>query len=148
VKRDFAAMERQRMAALRLLRKGLSQSEVARRLGVRHQSVSRWSKTAANEGDKGLKAKGRPGPKPLLDQELRQRLDVRLHEGRERQTPPWTCDRVADLIEREFGICYHSGHVAKILRKLNWRPQQPGDRRRSESGRFLGRSQMNKKREL
>jgi transposase len=128
------------MAALRLLRKGLSHSEVARRLGVRRQSVSRWSKTAANEGDKGLKAKGSPGPKPLLDSERRQRLAARLREGQERQTPPWTCDRVADLIEREFGIRYHSGHVAKILRKLNWRPQQPADRSRSASGRFLGRT--------
>jgi transposase len=128
VKRDFAAMERQRMAALRLLRKGLSQSEVARRLGVCHQSVSRWSKTAANEGDKGLKAKGRPGPKPLLDEERRQRLAACLHEGQDRQAPPWTCDLVADLIEREFGIRYHPCHVAKILRDLDWRHQQPADR--------------------
>jgi transposase len=106
VKRDFAALERNRMAAIRLLRKGLNQSEVARRLRVRHQSVSRWAKTAADGEDKGLKAKGRPGPKPLLDEEDRQRLAARLREGKKRQTPPWTCDRVADLIAREFGIRY------------------------------------------
>jgi transposase len=118
VKRDFAALERNRMAAIRLLRKGLNQSEVARRLRVRHQSVSRWSKMVAVEGVKGLKAKGRPGPKPLLDEAHRQRLAARLREGKKRQTPRWTCDRMADLIEREFGIRYHPGHVARILRNL------------------------------
>jgi transposase len=138
VKRDFAALERRRMTAVSLLRKGLNQSEVARQLMVRHQSVSRWVKTAAAEGDKGLKAKGRPGPKPLMDEEHRRLLAARLHEGQQRQTPPWTGDRVADLIEREFGIRYHPNHVAKILRQLSWRPQQPAVRRRSVSGRFLG----------
>ena len=41
VKRDFKALERRRLRALRLLDKGLSQSAVGRRLGVAQQSVSR-----------------------------------------------------------------------------------------------------------
>jgi transposase len=41
VGRDFEALERRRMRAARLLAKGLSQSEVARRVGAHRQSVSR-----------------------------------------------------------------------------------------------------------
>ena len=40
VKRDFDALERRRFQALRLLRQGLNQSEVARRVRVVRQSVA------------------------------------------------------------------------------------------------------------
>ena len=53
VKRDFKALERRRLRALRLLDKGLSQSAVARRLGVAQQSVSRWAQQAAQGGPPG-----------------------------------------------------------------------------------------------
>jgi hypothetical protein len=32
---------------------------------------------------------------------------------------------VADLIERDFQISYHPGHVWRILGQLNWNVQQP-----------------------
>ena len=53
---------------------------------------------------------------------------VRLGAGPEQlgyETPLWTCQRVADLIEREFGIRYHAGHVWRVLRGLGWSPQRP-----------------------
>jgi transposase len=31
------------------------------------------------------------------------------------ETSLWTCPRVAHLIEQEFGVRYHEGHVWKIL---------------------------------
>jgi len=43
VRRDFAALEQRRMHAARLLEKGYSQSEVARRVGAHRQSVSQWA---------------------------------------------------------------------------------------------------------
>src|SRR5436190_14985907 len=44
VKRDFEALEKRRMQAIRLLEKNdLKQSEVARRLHVCRQTVSRWA---------------------------------------------------------------------------------------------------------
>jgi transposase len=131
VKRDFEALERRRLEGLRLLEQGLNQSEVARRLKVCSQSVSRWSKTKQEKGEKGLKAAGRAGRLPLLDAEQRQQLEKRLLQGPEKlgyETPLWTCPRVADLIEREFGVSYHAGHVWKILRQLHWSPQRPKGR--------------------
>lgn len=58
-------------------------------------------------------------------------LVKRVLEGPEKlgyETPLWTCPRVADLIEREFGVRYHAVHVWKLLRQLNWSPQRPKGR--------------------
>jgi transposase len=131
VRRDFVALERRRFAALDLLKKGLNQTEVARRVKVCSQTVSRWAMTSSSAGSKGLKAAGRAGRKPLLDEKQRERLVARLLEGPEKlgyETPLWTCERVGHLIEEEFGIRYHAGHVWKLLRQLNWSPQRPAGR--------------------
>jgi transposase len=32
---------------------------------------------------------------------------------------------VAHLIEQEFGVRYHQGHVWKLLVRLGWSPQRP-----------------------
>ena len=67
----------------------------------------------------------------MLDAGQRRQLVNRLLEGPEKlgyETPLWTCPRVADLIEREFGVHYHAGHVWKLLRQLNWSPQRPKGR--------------------
>ena len=44
VRRNFSGLERRRMEAARLLREGVWQAEVARRMGVRRQSVGEWAK--------------------------------------------------------------------------------------------------------
>ena len=131
VKRDFTELERRRFEGLKLLRQGFNQSEVARRVKVCSQTVSRWAKAVSEEGEKALRATGRAGRRPLLDQKQRERLVARLLEGPERlgyETPLWTCERVSHLIEQEFGVRYHAGHVWKLLRQLNWSPQRPAGR--------------------
>ena len=131
VKRDFRVLEQRRFAALKLLRQGYNQSEVARRVKVCSQTVSRWARTVSRHGEKALDAAGRAGRKPLLDEKQRARLVARLLEGPEKlgyETPLWSCDRVAHLIQEEFDVQYHSGHVWKILRQLNWSPQRPAGR--------------------
>jgi transposase len=128
VKRDFAALETRRLEALKLLKEGFNQSEVARRVKVCSQAVSRWAKIVSEQGPKALRAAGRAGRKPLLGEKQREHLISRLLQGPEKlgyETPLWTCARVADLIEREFGISYHPGHVWKLLRELKWSPQRP-----------------------
>ena len=131
MKRDFAALERRRFQALDLLQRGCNQSEVARRVKVCSQTVSRWARLTAAEGRLALKAAGRAGRKPQLDPQQRERLVARLLEGPERlgyETPLWTCERVAHLIEAEFGVRFHAGHVWKVLRQLGWSAQRPAGR--------------------
>ena len=141
VKRDFRALERRRFEAFKLLKQGYNQSEVARRVKVCSQTVSRWASAVSEEGERALEATGRAGRKPLLDQKQRQRLVTRLLEGPEKlgyETPLWTCNRVGHLIEEEFGVHYHSGHVWKLLRQLNWSPQRPARRALERNEEAIG----------
>jgi transposase len=128
VQRDFDALERRRFKALRLLQQGLNQSEVARRVRVVRQSVARWAALDREGGPRALRQAGRAGRKPRLTPRQKARLEQHLLAGPERlgyETSLWSSERVADLIEQEFGVRYHPGHVWKILVSLGWSCQRP-----------------------
>jgi len=77
----------------------------------------------AERGESALQRAGRAGRRPRLSEKQHGQLVARLLEGPEKlgyDTPLWTCRRVARLIEQEFGVRYHAGHVWKLLRELNW----------------------------
>ena len=120
------------MEGIRLLNQGLSQSEVARQVKASHRSVGRWAQAYAELG--------RAGRKPRLSGEDVRRLERGLLQGPEAlgyETPLWTSRRVADLIEQEFGVRCHAGHVWRILVGLGWSCQRPEGRTivfRDESG--------------
>jgi transposase len=128
VRRDFEELEKRRLAAVALFREDLNNSEIGRRLKVSNQTVSRWRKQYRGGGKRALRKAGRAGRKPELTEVQRRELVERLLKGPEQlgyQTPLWTCARVAHLIEEEFAVSYHPGHVWRILRQLNWSPQRP-----------------------
>jgi transposase len=128
VRRDFEALEKRRFEAVKLFDKNLNNSEIGRRLKVSNQTVSRWRKECKRGGNVALRRAGRAGRLPCLDEADKTRLVELLLQGPERlgyETPLWTCPRVADLIERNFEVDYHPGHVWRILRGLNWSAQQP-----------------------
>jgi len=121
VRRDFQALERRRMLAVRLLEKGLSQSEVARQVGAHRQSVSQWVAALSEKGRGGLKRAGRAGRKPRLSAQDINKVERGLKRGPENlgyESSLWTANRVAHLIEQECGVRYHPGHVWRILRHL------------------------------
>ena len=63
----------------------------------------------------------------LTDQQQRQ-LVRHLKRGARAagyETDRWTCRRVQELIQREFGIEYHPKYVNRLLRRLGWTPQVP-----------------------
>jgi transposase len=98
--------------------------------------MSRWVSQYRHDGSAGLKKAGRAGRKPELDQQNRERLYALLLEGPEQlgyETDLWTCPRVAHLIEREFGVSYHPGHVWKLLIALGWSPQPSSGRTRERN---------------
>jgi transposase len=131
VRRDFEALERRRMRAARLLEKGYSQSEVARRVDAHRQSVSQWAAELREKGRAGLKKAGRAGRKPRLNPQQLRKIEQGLKQGPEALgygTSLWTSARVAQLIEGECGVEYHPGHVWRILRQLGWSCQRPTGR--------------------
>ena len=137
VRRDFDELEKRRFEAIRLFEEeGLKQTEIAQRLKVVRQSVARWVEQYRSQGRDGLKKAGRAGRKPLLSASDLQRLEQLLEQGPGAlgyETPLWTCPRVAHLIEEEFGVRYHEGHVWKILVALGWSPQRPTGRARERN---------------
>ena len=40
-------------------------------------------------------------------------------------TALWTTQRVADLIERRFGVRYHRDHVGRVLGQMGWSCPRP-----------------------
>lgn len=131
VRRDFVALETRRMEAARLLRAGLSQAEVARRVGVHRQSVSRWARELAGSGLRGLRKAERTGRPPRLSAAQLRDLERALKRGPEEfgfTSGLWTASRVRNLIEYRTGVRYHEDHVWRILRKLNWSCQRPTGR--------------------
>jgi|SRR5882762_796950 len=128
VKRDFDALEKRRFAAQKLLAAGLHQSEVARRLGVHRQSVSRWAATLNNKGKDSLRKAGRAGRLPRLSVKQKELIKGALIAGPQAHgyaTSLWTISRVAALIQEKTGVKYHPGHAWRILRELGWSPQRP-----------------------
>ncbi len=131
VKRDFEALEQRRFRAAALLRKGLSEAQVARQVGVHRQSVNRWARQLGEAGRWALRKAPRPGRKALLSERDLRRIEKELKRGPEAlgyHTSLWTAARVAQLIERRCGVEYHPGHVWRILGKLGWSCQRPTGR--------------------
>jgi transposase len=121
-------LQRRRLRAVELVNDGESPDDVARFLGCGRSSVYTWLKLA-REGLGKLAAKPHPGRTPRLGEADRKRLEGLLLEGAKAhgwRTDLWTAARVADLIERHFGIPFHPEHVRKVLkRKLGWSSRKP-----------------------
>ncbi|TMB54914.1 MAG: IS630 family transposase [Deltaproteobacteria bacterium] len=131
VRRDFAALEARRMCAATLLRQGLSEAEVARRVGVHRQSVNRWARQLLVSGRASLKFPGRAGRKPKLTAAQLRRIERGLERGPEAlgfDTKLWTAWRVGKLIEETCGVRYHPSHVWRLLKRLGWSCQRPTGR--------------------
>src|ERR1700758_5640913 len=131
VKRNFDALEKRRLKAFKLLDDGLPQAEVARRVGVQRQSVSRWAQEAKAKGRTGLLKAGRAGRRPRLSAVQIAEIKTALLQGPEVHgyaTPLWTIPRVGALIKQLTGFGYHPGHVWRLLRSFGWSSQRPTGR--------------------
>jgi len=121
-------LERRRLLALRRVRQGWAQTDVADFLGVTPRTVSRWVTTARQHGEAALQARPHPGRPP------------RLTAGQQRQvlawlqsqptafgfaTDLWTAPRVAALIEQRFGVRYHPRYLNAWLTRRGVTPQKP-----------------------
>jgi putative transposase len=137
-KRDLAALEQRRLKGARLLNKGVSQAEVARRCGVSRQTASAWERTLKEKGAEGMKRRPLGRPRQLSDVQ-RAELSKMLLQGALAQGFPtelWTLPRVAKLVREHFGIRYSVGHMWHLLRGLGFSCQKPARRatQRDEAG--------------
>jgi transposase len=132
--RGAKAARQRRLRAGRLFEQGLSQAEVARRLGTSPQNVSRWHAKWRQGGRVALAGPTRLGRPPRLGAADWRRVERALLAGAQANgfdTDLWTLPRVAEVIWRTCGVSYHPGHVWWLLRRHQWSPQRPA-RRASE----------------
>lgn len=130
------------MRAMVLLDQGWSQAEIARRLGVTQGAVSQWKKRYQRDGPEALKATPHPGPQPKLTAKQRERLGRLLLKGARAQgysTELWTLKRVAEVIQKHFGVQYDPSGVWHVLRNMNWSCQKPERRARERDEEAIAR---------
>lgn len=126
-------LEIRRREAIALFKVGMSISEIARQLGAAKSAVSGWVKAWKEHGDKGLDPKPGTGSKSPIRGEKAERLMEILDAGALAYgfpTPLWTCKRVCDVIEREFGLTYTPSGAWRLLDRLGYSPQKPTKRSR------------------
>jgi len=120
-------LEVRRRRALSLLDQGLSLNEVGRQLRCSPSSVMRWRNARRHGGSDALKVRSSPGrPLKLGAADRVHLLHLLLQEPMEqgRRTNRWTTVRIAELVERSFGVRYHPDHVGRMMHRLGWTSQK------------------------
>lgn len=126
---DAEALKARRLEARRLLDEGMAQAEVARRLKISRQSVSRWAQQPRRTLAK-VKRRGRP---TQFDDAVRAKLRSALLAGPKTAgfaSELWTVPRVRQLIAERFGHRFSGVHVWRLLGQLGFSPQRPVGRAR------------------
>jgi putative transposase len=119
--------EERRLVAATLLRQGrLSQAQIARQLGASRASVSRWAVTFAQEAGAAWRLDPFRDrcPASMRGHGLGRLLD-RGAMAAGFGTKRWTLNRIAALIEREFGVHYHPRYLERPLKAHGFSVQRP-----------------------
>ena len=98
-------------------------SEVARMLHVHRSTVHSWITLWNEYGKDGLLEGHRSGRPPRLTQEDREQLRDIVESGPLAygfNTGVWTSPIVAQVIEEEFQVDFHPGHVRKLLKAIGF----------------------------
>ena len=105
-----------------------SVSEIARLLHVHRSTVHAWILGWNEYGEEGLYEGHRSGRPTALSPTDRERLSDIVDSGPVAyglQTGVWTSPIIARVIEDEFAVRYHPGHVRKLLKEIGFSVQRP-----------------------
>jgi transposase len=120
--------EARRRLAVARVNEGWAQKDVAAFLGVSTRAVGKWMAAYREGGDDGLKARPRPGAKPKLSKRQEQAvLSWMARSPRAFGYPDdlWTTRRLAEVIEKKYGVRFNSNYLAEWLTKRGLSPQRP-----------------------
>ena len=127
-RRSVDWLEERRLRAWALHQAGWTGKAIADVFGVTEGAVSQWLKRAREGGQETLRRRVAAGPTPKLTAEQRAQVPELLAYGAEAYGflgEVWTTERVATVIQREFGVLYHPTHVGRLLRGCGWSVQKP-----------------------
>jgi transposase len=128
IKGSAEVLEYRRRKAIELLDEGRTLNEVGRLLGCAPSSVMRWRDARDERGDEAFKVKSASGRPPKLTAKQKRKLEKILLKGplaAGYRTDLWTTARIAEVIERTFGVTYHRDHIGRLLHQMGWSHQKP-----------------------
>jgi transposase len=111
-----------------LAQTGWGVRRIAVALDASPAAVSRWLAAARHDGPQALLTQPRPGAPAKLSTNQKRLIPDFLWHGAEAygfRGELWTCRRVAQVLDEEFGVRYSRSQVARILKALGWTPQVP-----------------------
>ena len=120
--------EWRRCRAWELHQQRWTQHQIAHALDVTQGAVSQWLQRARLQGVVALRDHPARGATPLLSAEQHALLGALLLDGAAAngfRGDVWTSKRVSQLINEQFGVSYHPGHVRRLLGQLGFSPQRP-----------------------
>jgi len=134
--RDTATLEERRLKAVGLLRSGVPQAQVARRLAVSPAAVCKWNRALEERGSRALRAIPRPGRPTNVPRAKLAKLPRILARGALSygfSTDLWTIPRILDVTETKWGVRYDKSAMWRLLRRhgLSW--QRPSRRAREKN---------------
>jgi len=103
-------------------------SEIAQLLHVNRASANSWIQLWNAHREEGLMEGQRSGRPPKLTEAQKERLYDIVESGPVAyglHTGVWTSPILCGIIEEEFGIFYHPGHVRKLLKDLGFSRRRP-----------------------
>ena len=126
--RDGAYRVAKRLQAVVRNSEGQTSGELAQILRAPRSKVSEWLQRYQTDGVDGLLEGYRSGRPSELTEKQQQQLGDILDSGPVAyglDNGIWTSPMIAWVIEEEFGVTYHPGHVRKLLHALDFSVQRP-----------------------
>ncbi len=121
-------LEQRRRLAVRRVLEGRKQKDVAEFLGVTPRTVNRWMAAHRAGGDDAIAAKPASGRPPKLTQRQENAVLSWLAKSPEAfgyKTTLWTTRRLAEVIDKRFGVRLNSNYLAAWLTRRGHSPQKP-----------------------
>ena len=103
-------------------------TEIADTLKVNRTTIPLWIKNWNEYGEDGLMEGMRSGRPSFLNEKQLESIHDIVESGPVSyglNTGIWTSILIRQIIEDEFGISYHAGHVRKLLHKIGFSVQRP-----------------------
>lgn len=120
--------EYRRLRVWEMHQQGYRQQAIADAIGLTQGAVSQIIARAKAGGVEALRHRKPQGVKSRLTATQKADLVAKLRQGAPAhgfQGDVWTCERIAQLIQREFGVRYHPDYIGPLLRQMGWSVQRP-----------------------
>lgn len=126
--RDRKLLEKRRLSAGTLFKKGVSQAVVAKKYDVSRGAVCQWHTEWKKKGRNGLKSKGAPGFASKLTEKKKKRLKLIILKGPVKsgyQTDFWTVNRIREVARKNLRINLGYTRIWNTVLSLGFTCQKP-----------------------